>query len=448
MVDLAYLKQNVFPGESGGDYNALFGYANRPGGQFAGVNLTDMTVDQALAFADPSGPYAQSVKGQIGRVATPMGAYQIVGSTLRGAKQGLGLTGSERMTPELQDQLGMWIYQSQGPQAWEAWGRGGGGGNITKSTKGGSGMVGLLDMQESEPQTFGQRLKSDFKSGDLMDRLALAFNSLRMNPDQGLAQRVSERQQGRAAEKTANRTAQWLASIGRDDLAQAMMSGALDPKAAAQLAMQKAEAVNGVEVGGKLVNPRTGELIYDPTGGAAPTLTSDQLSGLNTLRDDAAKATTELSLMQDAWSNISTFYTNPGSVSDKSLVVAFAKILDPTSVVRESESAALANAGSLSAGMRSTLINTLQGGGDLPPEVRDEIVKLSQSMLMTKLPAAQRVVEGLQQTARAAGLPPELIFFGDLNAPPSVVPPTPTPTPTPGATPISPGASAYIPTTP
>jgi len=123
-TDLNYLKANVFPGESGGDYNALFGYANRPGGQFDNVSLTDMTVNEALAFADPSGPYAQSVKGQVGRVATPMGAYQVVGSTLRAAKEGLGLTGNERMTPEMQDAIGMWIYQTQGPGAWEAWGGG------------------------------------------------------------------------------------------------------------------------------------------------------------------------------------------------------------------------------------------------------------------------------------------------------------------------------------
>lgn len=124
MADINYLKANVFPGESGGDYNALFGYANRPGGQFSNVRLTDMTVDQALQFADPSGPYGQSVKGQIGRVATPMGAYQVVGTTLRAAKEGLGLTGNEVMTPELQDAIGMWIYQTQGPGAWEAWGGG------------------------------------------------------------------------------------------------------------------------------------------------------------------------------------------------------------------------------------------------------------------------------------------------------------------------------------
>lgn len=147
------LRRNVFPGESGGDYNALFGYANRPGGQFAGTRLTDMTVNEALQFADPSGPYAQSVKGQIGRVATPMGAYQVVGTTLRAAMNGLGLTGNERMTPELQDRIGMWIYQNQGPQAWEAWGKGGWSPMPSATTPFGPGtpVASMMPMQPADP---------------------------------------------------------------------------------------------------------------------------------------------------------------------------------------------------------------------------------------------------------------------------------------------------------
>ena len=231
------LKRMVFPGESGGDYNALFGYANRPGGQFEGFNLTDMTVNQALQFSNPSGPYAQSVRGQIGRVATPMGAYQVVGTTLRDAAKGLGLTGNERMTPELQDQIGMWIYQNQGPGAWEAWG--GGGSGSASSGKGGAMPMGLFDMQE-EPQTFGERLKRNFQSGELMDRIALAANSLRMDPDPNLAQMIQIRQEKRGEKETANRTAQWLMSQNRQDLAQALMTGAIDPKTAVATALQPA----------------------------------------------------------------------------------------------------------------------------------------------------------------------------------------------------------------
>jgi hypothetical protein len=289
--------------------------------------------------------------------------------------------------------------------------------------------MGLFDMQE-EPQTFGQRLRRDWQSGELMDRIALAANSLRMDPDQNLAAVIQGRQEQRAGKETVNRTAQWLMTQGREDLAQALMTGAIDPKTAVAMAMQKPNPVNGIEIGGKLVNPETGQVIYDPTGGAAPTLSADQLSGLNTLRDDATQATKELSAMRDAWGSINTFYQNPGSVSDRALVIAFAKILDPTSVVRESESAAIANSGSLSAGLRSMLLNTLQGGGNLPDDIRNEILNLSREMYGQKLPSVQQQIQLLQDTAARAGLPPELVFSGNLTAPSQAPSPTSTvPTP-------------------
>ena len=50
-----------------------------------------------------------------------MGAYQIVGTTLRAAKEGLGLRGDEVLTPAMQDKLGQWIYKTQGTGAWEGY---------------------------------------------------------------------------------------------------------------------------------------------------------------------------------------------------------------------------------------------------------------------------------------------------------------------------------------
>jgi hypothetical protein len=141
------IRNGIFAGESNGDYNALFGFSNRDGGPFSDVQLTDMTVDQALNFAAPSGPYGQWVRDQVGHVATPMGGYQIVGTTLRAAKEGLGLTGNEQMTPELQDLLGQWIYRAQGTDAWEGYrgpqsGAPSGGGSFSGGGSGGGGMSG------------------------------------------------------------------------------------------------------------------------------------------------------------------------------------------------------------------------------------------------------------------------------------------------------------------
>lgn len=115
------IKAGIFAGESGGDLDTLFGYSNRPGGQFSNVRPTQMTVDQVIDFTNPRGPYAQWVKRKIGRVATPVGGYQIVGSTLRNAKKALGLSGTEMFDEATQDRLGDYILKTQGTGAWEGY---------------------------------------------------------------------------------------------------------------------------------------------------------------------------------------------------------------------------------------------------------------------------------------------------------------------------------------
>lgn len=75
--------------EGAGGYDTLFGHAQR--GPFSGTDVSQMSVGEAMAFANPRGAYGQHVKGQIGRVATPMGRHQIVGTTLRNASREMGL---------------------------------------------------------------------------------------------------------------------------------------------------------------------------------------------------------------------------------------------------------------------------------------------------------------------------------------------------------------------
>jgi len=218
MVDLHTLKANVFPGESGGDYNALFGYSNRPNGQFAGTNLTDMTVDEALQFSSPSGPYGQWVKNQIGRVATPMGAYQVVGSTLRDAKSGLGLTGNEQMTPDLQDQIGQWIYQAQGPGAWEGWGKGGK--NMARQPQPVSGTPTMSTQGRAAPQAEEEKVPFFQRPGvgNALDSLAIALQGMTINPNQALMQlsanRIAGRRKAQQTKAQQNRTLEALKNMG------------------------------------------------------------------------------------------------------------------------------------------------------------------------------------------------------------------------------------------
>lgn len=111
----------IFAGESKGDYDALFGFSNRPGGKFENVKVTQMSVNELLEFQKVGGEYSNYVKANTkeGVAASPAGGFQVVGDTLRDAAKGLGLTGNEKMTPELQDKIGEWIFNSQGIGAWK-----------------------------------------------------------------------------------------------------------------------------------------------------------------------------------------------------------------------------------------------------------------------------------------------------------------------------------------
>jgi hypothetical protein len=258
MASWAEIRNGIFAGESGGDPNALYGYANRPGGRFAGVNVSDMSVADVMAFTDPRGEYAQHVKSQIGRVATPVGNFQVVGSTLRDAVKGMGLTGTEKFDAATQDAIGQWIYSQQGTGAWEGY----------KGPQSGGSAMGLLStgMPEQAPQTFGQRIKSGFQDGSLFDSMAMAFNGLRMNPDQNLGQVVGQRQEMRQQNDVMNRTVAWLQSMGTPQAmqaAEALATGSIDAGSAVQYALAEPEAgQRGLVVGSNIVDPVTGEVIY------------------------------------------------------------------------------------------------------------------------------------------------------------------------------------------
>jgi hypothetical protein len=116
----AYYEPAILQGESGGDWNALYGYQNRSGGLFGDVKVSDMTINEVLDFQRTGSPYATYVTDILCYKSTPVGGYQIVGDTLQGAKRGMGLTGEEKFDPAMQRQVAQYIFDTQGPSAWEA----------------------------------------------------------------------------------------------------------------------------------------------------------------------------------------------------------------------------------------------------------------------------------------------------------------------------------------
>ncbi|MDV4183261.1 lytic murein transglycosylase [Rhizobium brockwellii] len=98
--------------EGADGYDTLYGNAQK-NGPFAGTDVTRMPIRDVIAFTDPSGPYAQSVKDQIGRVATPIGRYQVVGTTLRNAVGALGLDPNAPFDKNAQDAVGAYLARQR-----------------------------------------------------------------------------------------------------------------------------------------------------------------------------------------------------------------------------------------------------------------------------------------------------------------------------------------------
>jgi len=228
-------QQNIFAGESGGDYDALFGYQNRPDGIFSGIKVSEMPIADVIKFTSPSGAYGQYVKGQVGRVATPVGAYQVVGSTLRGAVEALGLDPSQKFDKATQDKIGQYILKTQGTGAWEGYGKGGAAmaqepqqpQGLLGGLLGGQGIGGALGMSDD----FRDKLKMAILAGT---------GDARMDPlIRATAARMEERRGEAKLEKGINKTVEWLKSKNREDLVGAVMTGVIDPASAIQAALAK-----------------------------------------------------------------------------------------------------------------------------------------------------------------------------------------------------------------
>lgn len=199
-------QQNIFAGESGGDYDALFGYQNRPDGIFSGIKVSEMPIADVIKFTSPTGAYGQYVKGQVGRVATPVGAYQVVGSTLRGAVEALGLDPSQKFDKATQDKIGQYILKTQGTGAWEGYGKGGAA--MAQEPQEPQGLLGGL----LGGQGIGERLGL---SPEFSDKLAMAVmagtGDARLAPlIQQRAARMQERRGEAKEQRQRNKSLEYL----------------------------------------------------------------------------------------------------------------------------------------------------------------------------------------------------------------------------------------------
>jgi hypothetical protein len=111
---------------------------------------------------------------------------------------------------------------------------------------------------------------------DWRDRLAIGLAGMSMRPNEALIDTLQGRMDDRSQERRINQTVQWLQSIGRTDLAEAVAAGSLMGDQAAAIALQPQEQPGPnlqVTDGGLVLDMNNGAVVadYRNTQGADPT---------------------------------------------------------------------------------------------------------------------------------------------------------------------------------
>jgi hypothetical protein len=249
---------------------------------------------------------------------------------------------------------------------------------------------------------------------DARSRLAIGLEGLAMNPNQALIGQLQQGIESRATAAQKNATIEWLRSRGRNDLVSAI-EGGLPAADALRMAMQPEDPLAAI-------NLRMKELELAGMEGPQPTLTGDQLTALNTIRDDVRAELGPFDIVKQGYNNITTFYSNPSGTSDYALAVAFAKILDPGSVAREGEVSAVQNAGARIPALGQAMRNAITGEGALTPEVRQQIAELATQIYSERAASAQTTLQSYGELARQAGVPTEFIYSGEIPTAQAVIP--------------------------
>jgi hypothetical protein len=406
MVSWPDIQRNIFAGESGGDYNALFNYQNRPNGIFSDVRVTDMSIADVLRFTDPRGAYGQYVAAnrpdpEMG-VATPVGAYQVVGDTLRKAVKALNLDPNQKFNKETQDKIGQWIYKTQGTGAWQGYK---GPQSKPKDTNMSmnpnapqrSGLLGFMDMLRKPDEETG--LTGLERFGAALDPLIL--------PEARMGEQIRARGAQRLQRQSKNKTIETLkqrASQG-DQLAgmvlQGLQNGAYDAKTAMSLYMQQM-------LKGNVSQADMNKMVVDAR---------KEFTGLKPVKDFAD--------VSFAYSRVVRSADNPSPAGDLALIFNFMKVLDPGSVVREGEFATAQNAGGIDERVRS-LYNQVIEGTRLTEAQRADFVDRAGRLYGGAQEQYQSIADQYTEFARQAGLDPNLVipdfgFKGSVPKKPTIL---------------------------
>jgi hypothetical protein len=246
---------------------------------------------------------------------------------------------------------------------------------------------------EEPPKRFGDRLREAAKSGALFDGIAMAANTLRLEPDPALAmsvQRSIDRraemadqsaQEAKAAQQR-NDTAAWIAKMGNQELAQAVAGGIISGRDAFEIIQQQREPKprRTAYQDGLLIDLDTGEILADHRQAEPPNVDDIGQIRREYMGTDSTRDTMRAGSSFDAMVQAGTLESGAGDIA---IVYNYMKLLDPGSTVMQGEYATAENA----TGVPDRFIaqyNKLLEGDVLSPKARGEFLKGAEEIYMAR----------------------------------------------------------------
>ena len=223
---------------------------------------------------------------------------------------------------------------------------------------------------KSDP-TFQERISGFFGDRENMLALALAFNSMRLQPDQGLAAvigaELKDLRSKRSDTRSANRTVASLRAIGTKE------------------ALQAADMIEA--------NPSLAKEIYGKYVATELEKPGEQRKGETDLRKEFTgnAEVKDFGKQASAFGRVIASAENPSAAGDLALIFNYMKVLDPGSTVREGEFATAQNAAGVP-GRVISLYNNLIKGERLNPEQRGDFVSRSRMLFQQ----AERGFQGIR----------------------------------------------------
>ena len=259
-----------------------------------------------------------------------------------------------------------------------------------------------------------------YKDRDLMTRLALGFNTMRLNPDQALAAVLSDElktsRELRVGNKTAQSVANALRAKGFNDEAMLVEQNPALAKEFAKLVTKgstNTEAIQTREQTAKLLGyePDSPEYKAIIAGGTPSDISKETWEKSKSVRGEfvAIPAVKSFSEQAQAFGRIVASAEDPSPAGDLALIFNFMKVLDPGSTVREGEFANAQNAGGIDDKVRG-LYNQIINGKRLSEVQRADFVGRAQRLYGNAEQGYAQTEKFYKGVAERAGLKPEEVI--------------------------------------